>query len=87
MLNALQNPSIGVRELREELTQLLGRIQEEGADVVVTQQQGKPTTASMGVEKCLEFQDSIRDLSDPQSAEKLAAARREIDEGQGASAE
>lgn len=51
MLDALQNPSVGVRELRQELTQLLGWIQEEGADVVVTQQQGKPTTASMGVEK------------------------------------
>ena len=75
-----------MHEFRKELTQLLGRIQEEGADVVVTQWR-KPTAVLLGVEKYLEMRETIRDFSDPRYAEDLAAARREIDAGKGVSAE
>ena len=86
MLEVLQNPFVGVHELRKELTRLLRQIQEDGSDIVVTQQ-GKPAAVLLGVEKYLEMRETIRDLSNPEYAEKLAAARREIDEGQGIPAE
>ncbi|MBI4339388.1 MAG: type II toxin-antitoxin system Phd/YefM family antitoxin [Chloroflexi bacterium] len=86
MLDLLQNPFVGVHELRKELPQLLKRVHEEGADVVVTQQ-GKPVAILLSVERYLEMREAIRDFSDPQYAQELIAARREIDEGKGITAE
>ncbi len=86
MLDILQNPFVGVHELRKELPQLLKRIHEEGTDVVVTQQ-GKPVAILLSVEKYLEMREGIRDFSDTQYVQELMAARREIDEGKGIPAE
>ncbi len=86
MLDILENPFVGVHELRKELPQLLKRIQEEGADVVITQQ-GKPAAIMLSVEKYLEMREAIRDFSDPQYLQELIAARREIEEGKGVPAE
>ncbi len=86
MLNIIENPFVGVHELRKELPQLLKRVHEEGTDIVVTQQ-GKPVAILLSVERYLEMRESIRDLSDPQYVQELIAARREIDEGKGIPAE
>ena len=86
MLDILQNPFVGVHELRKDLAHLLKQIQDEGADVVVTQQ-GKPVAVLLSVEKYLEMRETIRDFSDPQYVQELIAARREIEEGKGIPAE
>ena len=82
MLDILQNPFVGVHELRKELTHLLKAIQTEGADIVVTQQ-GKPVAVLLDVEKYLEMREALRDLSDPQYVQELMAAKREIEQGKG----
>ena len=86
MLDILQNPFIGVHELRKELSRLLETVHKEGSDIVVTQQ-GKPVAVLLDVEKYLEMRETIRDLSDPQYVQELVAARREMDEGKGVPAE
>ena len=80
MIDLLQNPFFGVHELRKELTRLLELVHNEGADIVVTQQ-GKPVAVLLDVEKYLEMREAIRDLSDPQYAKELIAAKSEMAEG------
>ncbi|MSQ40094.1 MAG: type II toxin-antitoxin system Phd/YefM family antitoxin [Dehalococcoidia bacterium] len=82
MVDLLGNPFVGVHELRKELTALLEQVQGEGVDLVVTQQ-GKPAAVMMSVERYLELQQALRDLSDPEYVRALLEARREIREGQG----
>ncbi len=82
MVDLLANPFVGVHELRKELTALLEQVQGEGVDLVVTQQ-GKPAAVMMSVERYLELQQALRDLSDPEYVRALLKARREIREGKG----
>ena len=86
MLDILQNPFVGVHELRKELVHLLKSVQDDGQDIVVTHQ-GKPVAVLLGVEKYLEMREAIRDLSDPQYARELTATKREIEEGETTPAE
>ncbi len=86
MVDLLGNPFVGVHELRKELTALLEQVQREGVDLVVTQQ-GKPAAVIMSVERYLELQQALRDLSDPEYVRALLEARREIREGHGVALE
>ena len=86
MLDILQNPFVGVHELRKELTRLLDVVRTAGDDIVITQQ-GKPVAVLLDVEKYLEMREAIRDLSDTQYLQKLITAKREMEEGKGTPAE
>ena len=82
MTKLLENPFVGVHELRKELTALLEKVHTESVDLVVTQQ-GKPVAVMMSVEKYLELHQALRDLSDQEYVQALREARREIKEGKG----
>ena len=86
MVDLLANPFVGVHELRKELTALLEQVHKESVDLVVTQQ-GKPVAVMMSVEKYLELQQALRDLSDQEYVQALREARREIKEGNGVALE
>lgn len=78
MIDMLQNPFVGVPELRKNLTKILAAVRDEGLDLVITAQ-GKPVALLMDVEKYLE----LRQASDPEYLASLVEARREIREGRG----
>lgn len=82
MLDILNNPFVGVHELRKNLTKLLCLVNEDGADVVVTQQ-GKPVALLVDVEKYLEMKQALKEFSDPEYLAALLEAKREIREGKG----
>ncbi len=82
MLDLLKNPFVGVHELRRTLTELLAAMKEQGQDLVVTQN-GKPVAVLMDVERYLEMQEAIRELSDPEYLASLLEARDEIEAGKG----
>ncbi len=86
MTDLLENPFVGVHELRKGLTALLEKVHTESVDLVVTQQ-GKPVAVMMSVEKYLELQQALRDLSDQEYVQALREARREIKEGNGVALE
>ncbi|MBM3120058.1 MAG: type II toxin-antitoxin system Phd/YefM family antitoxin [Chloroflexi bacterium] len=86
MLDILNNPFVGVHELRKNLTKLLCLVSEDGADVVVTQQ-GKPVALLVDVEKYLEMKQALKEFSDPEYLAALLEAKREIREGKGIPAE
>ena len=86
MLDLLKNPFVGVHELRKNLTELLTSIREEDQDLVVTQN-GKPVAVLMDVEKYLEMQEALRELSDPEYLAALLEAKAEIKAGKGIPAE
>ena len=86
MTELLENPFVGVHELRKDLTALLEQVHKESVDLVVTQQ-GKPVAVMMSVEKYLELQQALRDLSDQEYVQALREARREIKEGKGVALE
>jgi len=85
MLDILQNPFVGVHELRKDLTKLLSSVKEDGVDVVVTQQ-GKPVALLVDVERYLEMKQALEEFSDPEYLAALFEAKREIREGKGVEA-
>lgn len=86
MLDVLRNPFVGAHELRKNLTSLLSSVQENDAEVVVTQQ-GKPVAVLMGIEKYLEFKQALKEFSDPEFLADLLEAKKEFREGKGIPAE
>lgn len=86
MLEILNNPFVGVHELRKNLTRLLSSVKEDGVEVVITQQ-GKPVALMIDVEKYLEVQQALKEFSDPEYLANLLEARKEIREGKGVPAE
>lgn len=86
MLTLLQNPFVGVYELRKNLPKILGGLKRDGSPVVITQQ-GKPAAVVMAVEYYLELIEAIRDLREPEYLEKLNEAVDEVKKGGGMPAE
>lgn len=86
MLEILNNPFVGVHELRKNLTRLLSSVKEDGVEVVITQQ-GKPVALMVDVEKYLEVRQALREFSNPEYLAELLEARKEIREGKGVPAE
>lgn len=82
MLDLLKNPFVGVHELRRSLTELLADIREQGQDLVITQN-GKPVAVLVDVERYLETQEALRELSDPAYLAALLQAKKEIEAGEG----
>jgi len=82
MIDILQNPFVGVPELRKNLTKMLAAVKDEGLDLVITAQ-GKPVALLMDVEKYLELRQALEEFSDPEYLASLLEARREIREGRG----
>lgn len=78
----MRSPFVGVHELRRSLTELLIRIQEQGQDLVITQN-GKPVAVLVEVERYLEMQETLREFSDPEYLAALLEARDEIEAGKG----
>jgi len=86
MLEILNNPFVGTHDLRKNLTRLLSSVKEDGAEVVITQQ-GKPVALIINIEKYLEVQQALKEISDPEYLADLLEARKEIREGKGVPAE
>ncbi len=78
----LRSHFVGMHELRKNLTKLLEALQEEGQEVVITRQ-GKAMAVIIAVEKYLEVQQALKELSDPEYLASLLQARKEIREGKG----
>lgn len=86
MLTLLQNPFVGVYELRKNLPKILGGLKKGGSPVVVTQQ-GKPAAVVMAVEYYLELVEALRDFREPGYLRKLEEAVIEVKKGGGIAAE
>lgn len=86
MLDILNNPFVGVHELRRDLTRLLSLVKEEKAEVVITQQ-GKPVALLVNIEQYLEVRQALQEFSDPDYLAELLEARKEIRQGKGIPAE
>ncbi|MBI4311818.1 MAG: type II toxin-antitoxin system Phd/YefM family antitoxin [Chloroflexi bacterium] len=80
MLTILQNPFIGVHELRRDLSHILEAIRTDGQDVVVTQT-GKPVAVLMDVERYLEIMEALKDLADPLFTQELMQADQDVSRG------
>lgn len=87
MLNLLQNPFIGVYELRKNLPRVISALKKEESLPMVVTHQGKPEAVVMAVEYYLELMESLRDLAEPGYIEKLRRAKKEIMSGKGVPAE
>ena len=86
MQEILNNPFVGVHELRKNLTKLLSSVKEDGTEVVITQQ-GKPVALLVDVEKYIEVKQAMKEFSDPIYLADLLEARKEIRDGKGTPAE
>lgn len=60
MLNLIQNPFIGIFELRKNLPKILSALKKDAETVVITKQ-GKPAAVLMGVEYYLELQEALKE--------------------------
>ena len=87
MLNLLQNPFIGVYELRKNLPEILNAIKKNEANPAVITHQGKPQAVVMAVEYYLELMETLRDSAEPGYIEKLRKSKEEILKGKGIPAE
>lgn len=87
MLNLLQNPFIGVYELRKNLPKVLIALKKEESIPVVVTHQGKPKAVVMAVEYYLELIETLRDLAEPGYIEELRKAKKEVLKGKGIPAE
>ncbi|MCC7352842.1 MAG: type II toxin-antitoxin system Phd/YefM family antitoxin [Anaerolineae bacterium] len=86
MTEILKSQFVGMHELRKNLTRLLRDLEEEGREVVITRQ-GKPAAVIIEVEKYLEVQQALKELSDPAYLADLLEAKKEIHEGKGVPAD
>ena len=86
MEELLRERFVGTNELRKNLTSLLEALRQEGQELVVTKQ-GKPVAVLQDVEKYLEIQEALRELSDPAYLAELLEAKREFAQGKGIPAE
>lgn len=87
MFNLLQNPFIGVYELRKNLPRVLSALKKEESLPVVVTHQGKPEAVVMAIEYYLELIETLHDLAEPGYIEELRKARKEVLEGKGIPAE
>ncbi|HLZ09394.1 MAG TPA: type II toxin-antitoxin system Phd/YefM family antitoxin [Chloroflexota bacterium] len=86
MKDVLHRQFVGMHELRKNLTKLLDGLRTDGREVVITRQ-GKPSAVIMDLERYLEVQQAFAEFSRPDYVASLLAARDEIRQGMGISAE
>lgn len=86
MSDVLSQPFVGMDELRKNLAKVLDGLHGDAHQVTITRQ-GKPAAVMVDVETYLEFQEAIREFSDPIYLADLLEARQEIRRGEAVDAD
>ncbi len=86
MTEFLGTQSVGIDDLRQNVSKLLDSLRDDGAELVITRQ-GKPAAVILDIERYLEVQEALKEFSDPAYLASLLAAREEIRQGKGIPAE
>ncbi|MBB1250107.1 MULTISPECIES: type II toxin-antitoxin system Phd/YefM family antitoxin [unclassified Rhizobium] len=75
--------STSYSDLRKNLAAVLDSVTDDRAPVLITRDRGKPAAVLMSVEDFASYEETAHLLKNPQNAERLLEAVRELDDGKG----